>query len=90
MADRKAEDPKVCAGNEEGSSSLGSGEKPKREGEVVYGAQRQVYRKLAAGTSLAVQWSGLCASTAGDMVRFLVLIGELKSYMPCNTTKNKK
>ena len=32
VADRKAEDPKVCAGNEEGTSSLGSGEKPKAGG----------------------------------------------------------
>ena len=32
VADRKAEDPKVCAGNEEGTSSLGSGEKLKAGG----------------------------------------------------------
>ena len=39
------------------------------------------------GTSLAVQWLRLCASTAGGMVRSLVR--ELRSRMPCGMATKK-
>ena len=40
------------------------------------------------GNSLAVQWLGLCASTAGAQVRSLV--GELRSCKPHGRAKKKK
>ena len=43
--------------------------------------------KNKLGTSLAVQWSGLCASTAGVWVRSLV--EELKSCKPRGAAKKK-
>ena len=41
-----------------------------------------------AGSSLVVQWLGLCSVTARAWVQFLV--GELRSYKQCSTTKRKK
>ena len=41
-----------------------------------------------SGNSLALQWLGLCAFTAGAQVQSLE--GELRSRKPCDIAKNKK
>ena len=41
------------------------------------------------GTSLGVQWSGLCTSTAGD-ARVRSFVRELRSCMPYSATKKVK
>ena len=48
-----------------------------------------LYRNTTVGTSLAVQWLRLHASTAGARVQSLV--GELRSHMPlCAVQKKNK
>ena len=37
-----------------------------------------------------VQWLGLCASTAGGMGLIPGLVGELRSYKPCDVAPPKK
>ena len=41
-----------------------------------------------SGNSLALQWLGLCAFTAGAQVQSLE--GDLRSRKPCDIAKNKK
>ena len=45
-------------------------------------------QKVDSVTSLVVQWLRLCASNAGDMS--CILVGELRSYMPCGMAKRLK
>ena len=64
---------------------------PKRILKTIYSSSH-IFKLIAKifhhkGTSLVIQWLRHHVSTAGVQVRSLV--GELRSHMPCNVTKNK-
>ena len=58
---------------------------------VIVGCRKTFIRlKVLRGTSLAVQWLGLCAFTAEGAGFDRYLVRELRSHRPCGTVKQNK
>ena len=55
---------------------------------ISYYKQGPLLKVKPIGNSLALQWLGLCALTAGARVQSLV--GELRSHKPLGTGRKKK
>ena len=58
------------------------------ENQGKQGSSRGYKRNAKDGSSLEVQWLGLCAFTAGDRVQSLVR--ELRSHKSCDMAKKKR